>query len=63
MFATVQGEIADRHLSSQRTVALIRSLEEPPQVPLASACKGLAFVQLYVRRPQFSWTRINPDYS
>ena len=47
MFATVLGEIADRHLSSQRTVALIRSLEEPPQVPLASACKGLAFVQLY----------------
>ena len=47
MFATVLGEIADRHLSSQRTVALIKSLEETSQVPLASACKGLAFVQLY----------------
>ena len=47
MFATVSAAIADRHLSSQRTVALIRSLEETSQVALASACKGLAFVQLY----------------
>ena len=39
--------IADRHLSSQRTVALIKSLEETSQVATAAACKGLAFVQLY----------------
>ena len=47
MFATVSAGIADRHLSSQRTVALIKSLEETSNVTLASACKGLAFVQLY----------------
>ena len=47
MFATVSAEIAARHLSSQRTVALIESLEEKSQMVLASACKGLIFVQLY----------------
>ena len=47
MFATVSARIADWHLSNQRTVALIKSLEETSQMPLASACKGLAFVQLY----------------
>ena len=47
MFATVSAMIADRHLSSQRTVALIKSLEETSQVATAAACKGLAFVQLY----------------
>ena len=47
MFATVSAQIADRCLSSQKTVALIKSLEETSQVALASACKGLAFVQLY----------------
>ena len=47
MFATVSAEIAARHLSNQRTVALIESLEEKSQMVLASACKGLIFVQLY----------------
>ena len=48
MFATVAAEIADRHLASQRTVALIKALEEgKSQAALAAACKGLAFVQLY----------------
>ena len=47
MFATVSAEIADRRLSSQRTVALIKSLEETSQVALAAAYKGLAFVLLY----------------
>ena len=47
MFATVSAGIADWHLSNQRTVALIKSLEETSQMTLASACKGLAFVQLY----------------
>jgi len=47
MFATVSAQLADRQLSHQRTVALIRSLEETAQGPTVSACKGLAFVQLY----------------
>ena len=47
MFATVSAMIADRRLSSQRTVALIKSLEQTSQVALATTCKGLAFVQLY----------------
>ena len=47
MFATVSAGIADWDLSSQRTVALIKSLEETSQRALASACKGLVFVQLY----------------
>ena len=47
MFATVSAGIADRRLSNQRTVTLIKSLEETSQIALASACKGLAFVQLY----------------
>ena len=51
MFATVSAEIAARHLSSQRTVALIESLEEKSQMVLASACKGLMFLQLYATYP------------
>ena len=47
MFATVLREIADRHLSSQRTLKLIRSLEKTSQMELAATCKGLTFVQLY----------------
>lgn len=47
MFASVFDAIADRRLSSQRTVALIKTLEETYQTPVASAWKGLAFVQLY----------------
>ena len=47
MFATVSAGIADWHLSSQRTVTLIKSLEDTSQIALASACKGLIFVQLY----------------
>ena len=47
MFATVLAEIASRHLSNQRTVTLIKSLEDTSQVGIAAAYKGLAFVQLY----------------
>ena len=47
MFAAVSARIADWHLSSQRTVTLIKSLEDDSQGKLASACKGLIFVQLY----------------
>lgn len=47
MFATVSAVIADLHLSSQRTAKLIKSLETTSEGTLASACKGLVFVQLY----------------
>ena len=47
MFSTVYAELAERQLTSQRNVILIKSLEEAAQGPTASACKGLAFVQLY----------------
>jgi hypothetical protein len=47
MFATVSAQIADRRLSSQRTVGLVRSLEEATETAAAATFKGLAFVQMY----------------